>query len=119
LEDICISCAGRVAEEVFFGSFDTGWWGDLETITAKTKNMITRYGMSNLGVARLTNPGAEMERLIYEEQNRIINECLERTRKLIEDNKQKFINASEYLLTHKEINEEEFIKEFNKQNEEL
>ena len=45
--------------------------------------------------------------MIYEEQNKIINECLERTRKLIEENKQRFKDVTDFLMSHKEITEEE------------
>ena len=113
-DEICILCAGRIAEEVFCGDYETGWYGDLEKITSTTRHMITRVGMSSLGIARIYNPGSEMEKLIYEEQNRIIEECLTKTRKLIEENKQRFQDVADYLMEHKEINEEEFKREFDK-----
>ncbi|MBR3280765.1 MAG: AAA family ATPase [Clostridia bacterium] len=118
MDSIAVSCAGRVAEEVFCGNYSVGWWGDLENMTEVAENMITKYGMSNLGLARIDKPGAELEKLIYEEKNRLINEGLEIARKIVSENKQKIQNVVDYLMEHKEINEEEFIKEFNKQNEE-
>ncbi len=115
LEDICIYCAGRVSEEVFLGNYQTGWHYDLGKISSLTRYMITSVGMSDLGFAKISQPGAELERLIYEEQNRIINDCINRTRTLIENNKQRFKNVAEYLMLHKEITEEEFKKEFDKE----
>ena len=114
LDEICELCAGRIAEEVFCGDYETGWWGDLETITNMTRHMITKVGMSDLGLARISNPGAELEKMIYDEQNKIISSCLNRTKELIENNKQSFMNVANYLIEHKEINEEEFKREFDK-----
>lgn len=114
LDQVMISSAGRVAEEIFFGNYDTGWRGDLQRITDLTEKMITKWGMSDLGVAQINKPGAELEKMIYEEKNRMINDCIEKTRKLIEDNKTRFQDVADYLMIHKEINEEEFRREFDK-----
>ena len=114
-DEIAILCAGRAAEEIFMGSYENGWRGDLEMMTNKAEWMITKWGMSDLGYARIDHPGAELEKMIYEEKNRLIKEGLELATRLINENKQKFKNVADYLMEHKEINEEEFIREFDKE----
>ena len=52
LNKIKVSLAGIGAEKVFYDDFENGGTSDLEKATDTARNMITRYGMSDLGLAR-------------------------------------------------------------------
>ncbi|MCS6766751.1 MAG: ATP-dependent zinc metalloprotease FtsH [Candidatus Protistobacter heckmanni] len=48
LEEIAILFGGRVAEEVFLNSMSTGASNDFERATKMVRDMVTRYGMSDV-----------------------------------------------------------------------
>ena len=106
------SLAGIAAEEVFLGFYKSGGTSDLEHATRVARNMITRYGMSDLGLAQVSSNNTALEKTIYDEENRILKKCFEEVKELIRDNKDKMSNVVEYLLEHGEINEEEFVNMF-------
>ena len=114
LNRIKISLAGMCSEQVFLGYNENGCGSDLEKATWWANAIITKYGMSSLGLARINNPGAEIEKMVFEETNRILEECKEDTIRLIKENKEKMQRVVDYIMLHKEINEEEFIRQFNK-----
>lgn len=47
---IAVLFGGRIAEEVFMDQMTTGASNDFERATAMARDMVTRYGMSDLGV---------------------------------------------------------------------
>ncbi|MBQ8300129.1 MAG: AAA family ATPase [Clostridia bacterium] len=106
--------AGMVAEDVFFGEHANGNTSDLERATAYAYNMVTKYGMSDLGYVQIKKPEGEVAKMVFEEQNRILKQCYDETYELIKQNKSKMDNVVEYLLIHGDMTEEEFIREFEK-----
>src|SRR5262249_17999066 len=48
LAQICMAFGGRVAEELFVGNVSTGASSDFEKATGIAREMVTRYGMSDL-----------------------------------------------------------------------
>ncbi|MCL2819160.1 MAG: ATP-dependent metallopeptidase FtsH/Yme1/Tma family protein, partial [Actinomycetia bacterium] len=48
IDDIAVLLAGRVAEEMVIGDITTGAGNDIERATQTAKNMVTKYGMSDL-----------------------------------------------------------------------
>lgn len=48
-DELCSLLGGYTAEEVFFGEMTTGASNDLERATKIARNMVTKYGMSDLG----------------------------------------------------------------------
>ena len=47
---IAVLFGGRIAEELFMDQMTTGASNDFERATAMARDMVTRYGMSDLGV---------------------------------------------------------------------
>lgn len=106
--EIKICLAGAVAEEVFRGYHKNGNTSDLKTATCYAKQMVTQYGMSELGLAQIDD-SAGMGRAIYDEINKILDKCQKETIELIKQNRSKMEKAITYLLEHKEMTEEDFI----------
>ncbi|MEK7530417.1 MAG: ATP-dependent zinc metalloprotease FtsH [Patescibacteria group bacterium] len=48
LDDIAVSLGGYVAERVVFGDLTTGPSNDLQVLTALARDMVTKYGMSDV-----------------------------------------------------------------------
>lgn len=99
---IQVLLAGTIAEEIIFKDISTGASNDLERATAIARSMVTEYGMSRLGrvnykdgqrslfLATEDEGGARKhsDQIAYEidmEVRRILDECLERVRKIIKD----------------------------------
>lgn len=102
LDRVCGLLAGRVAEELFIGEIGTGAYSDFKQATAIVRSMITEYGMSDrLGPMQFGNSqgqvflgrdiGSEQnysDQIAYEidqEMQTIINDCYERTKKLLQE----------------------------------
>lgn len=112
LDYIKVGLAGMAAEQVYCGEFDNGNTSDLEHVTRVARNMITRYGMSKLGFGQIVKVEGEMAKIVHTEINDILNECYQDTLRIIEENKSKMDKVIDYLLEHKEINEEQFVENF-------
>nr|WP_293079938.1 ATP-dependent zinc metalloprotease FtsH [Moorena sp. SIO4A1] len=59
---ITATLGGRAAEEEIFGEAEvtTGAVGDLRQVTSRARQMVTRFGMSDLGPLSLEDPGGEV-----------------------------------------------------------
>lgn len=111
LNRIKVSLAGMASEEVFNGEYESGNTADLNNCTTICYNMITRFGMSDLGFAQINNPSGEMLILINQESNKILSKCFEETKQIIEENKELIEHLFTYLLEHREINQEQFFEQ--------
>ncbi len=62
LDEITVLLGGRVAEELIFGydEVTVGASGDIEQITRRARQMVTMFGMSELGLTALERPGNEV-----------------------------------------------------------
>src|SRR5690606_31698949 len=104
LNTIAVLFGGRIAEEVFMDQMTTGASNDFERATGIARDMVTRYGMSDLlgpmvyadnegevflgrSVTKTTNMSEETMRKVDQEIRRIIDEQYAVARKLIEDNR--------------------------------
>lgn len=106
---ICGLLGGMCNEIVFLGCHESGNASDLEKASKIVRNMITKFGMSSFGL--YTFPYEQnSEKYIYKKANKMLSECYDKTIKLLEENKEKTEKAVKYLLKHKEIDEEQFIK---------
>ena len=57
LEEICTLLGGRIAEEVLIGSVTTGASNDLQRVTQLANAMVTKFGMSEIGLQSFNNEG--------------------------------------------------------------
>jgi cell division protease FtsH len=116
LARITTTLGGRVAERIIFGETEvtTGASNDLQQVTNIARQMVTRYGMSNLGpIALETNNNeqifkGEMSNRIDVEVCRIINHCEQLATRIIKDNRVIIDLIVERLLDAETLNGEEF-----------
>jgi cell division protease FtsH len=117
---------GRAAEEEIFGydEVTTGAGGDLQQVTEMARQMVTRFGMSDLGPLSLEGQGGEvflggglMSRAEYSEEvasriddqvRQIIEHAHQVARKLIRDNREVIDRLVELLIEKETISGEEF-----------
>jgi len=114
LAKICVLFGGRVAEELVFGEVSTGAQNDLEKATEIARAMVLDYGMSDvLGPQTfrkrehlfLDVPFKERElvseetaRLIDEEISKILKSCYDKTKELLQAQREKLDRMVELLL---------------------
>ncbi len=123
LESICGLLGGRVAEEVTFGEITTGAHDDFKKATKIARSMVTEYGMSSLGPMMLEEPDGNtflgrdytknrnisdtVAHEIDEEMRSIIEECYQKTKKIITENKDLLSLIANTLLEEETITKEE------------
>ncbi len=115
LSKIAMLFGGRIAEEVFINEMTTGASNDFERATQMARDMVTRYGMSDLlgpmvyaenegevflgrSITKTTNVSEETMRKVDQEIRRIIDEQYALARKLIEENAEKMHAIAKSLL---------------------
>ncbi|MGD1851917.1 MAG: ATP-dependent zinc metalloprotease FtsH2, partial [Cyanophyceae cyanobacterium] len=127
LARICGALGGRAAEQIVFGDSEitTGASNDLQQVTNMARQMVTRFGMSDLGPLSLESQGGEVflgrdlgaSRSEYSEkvaaridtQVRAISEaCYQDTLKLVEDNREVVDRLVDLLVDRETIDGEEF-----------
>ncbi len=117
---------GRAAEEEIFGDSEvtTGAGGDLQQVTGMARQMVTRFGMSDLGPLSLEGQGGEvflggglMSRAEYseeiaariDEQVRVIVEhCHDDARRIMRENRVVIDRLVDLLIEKETIDGEEF-----------
>ena len=112
IDMICMTLGGRMAEELFFNRITTGASDDLQKVSSIARNMVTRFGMSKLGyrsfgsgAQQMNKPySADTERLIDDEVENIIRQCLELTRNIVRERKEEITLIAEELLRKDTIN---------------
>ena len=117
LDDIAVSLGGYVTEKMMFGDLTTGPSNDLQVSTALARDMVTKYGMSDM-VGPVALEGQEGKALfgrgveeksfsekvsadIDSEVSRIMNEAKDKAEKTIVENK-KLLDAIAAVLMDKE-----------------
>lgn len=116
--EIMVCLGGRVAEELTYSAAGrtTGAFSDLKTASGLAKDMVCRYGMSDLGLLTLhEQPGhkeysEETAYKIDETMRAIINDCYEETKKLILDNKDKLELLAQNLVDKETLDASEVYK---------
>lgn len=117
---------GRAAEDVIFGDDEvtTGAGNDLQQVTGMARQMVTRFGMSDLGPLSLEGSQGEvflgrdwMNRSEYSENiasgidvqvRKIVDVCYEDTTKIIEDNRAVIDRLVDLLIEKESIDGDEF-----------
>ena len=121
LARIITTLAGRVTEQIIFGDQEitTGASNDLQQVTNIARQMVTRYGMSNIGPIALENDnngqmflGGESNDAIADridtEVCKIINHCEQIATEIVLDNRVVIDLAVEKLLDAETIDGYEF-----------
>ena len=111
MDEMCSLIAGRVAEEIINGQPSTGALNDLERLTKMAYGMVTYYGMSdNVGHLSfydsagtrgydLTKPYSEKTaELIDKEVKELVKEIHDKTKKILNDNMEGFLQLAALLL---------------------
>ncbi|MCC5630688.1 ATP-dependent zinc metalloprotease FtsH2 [Nostoc sphaeroides] len=117
---------GRAAEEVIFGAAEvtTGAGGDLQQLSGMARQMVTRFGMSDLGPLSLESQQGEVflgrdwtTRSEYSESiasridgqvRAIVEECYENSKKIIRDHRTVTDRLVDLLIEKETIDGEEF-----------
>ena len=123
LDTITCYMGGRTAEEIFFDDITTGASGDIQSATRVAKDMVTVYGMSDLGpiqydsgndsvflgrdYASPSNASSQVAFEIDTEVRKIIDECHNKAKKIIEKNKKDLIKVAEALMERETLTAEE------------
>lgn len=121
LARIISTLGGRVTEQIIFGDPEvtTGASNDLQQVTNIARQMVTRYGMSNIGPIALEDDnneqmflGGEYNEAIVDridsEVCRIVNHCEQSAKKIILDNRVVIDLVVEKLLESETIDGAEF-----------
>ena len=123
LEEIMGFLGGRVAEEVVFGEITTGAHNDFSKATKIARSMVTEYGMSSLGPVQLETPEGssflgrdynknrnfsdQVALEIDNEVRKIINECYDKAKKIIEKNRDLLDLIATNLIEHETLTKEQ------------
>ena len=123
LETISGLLGGRVAEELVFNEVTTGAHNDFEKATKIARAMVTEYGMSDLGPVQFEhqessvflgrdynksrNFSSQVAFEIDQAQRKIINDCYEKTKQIISENRELLDLIANTLLEHETITKEQ------------
>ena len=125
-QDIMVSFGGRIAEELIFGDITTGASADIKQATQTAQAMVVKYGMSekvglinyevnseeevflgrDLGHAR--NYSEKVAAMIDKEVRRIMDECYQEAKLIIESHIDVLHRCAAALLEKERINRAEF-----------
>jgi len=124
LDEMTVTLAGRAAEELTFGEITTGAASDLERVTELARRMVCEFGMSDrLGPVTLGRKAGPifLGRDIVEDRNyseaianeidkevrRLVEECYERAKQLLQGNRAALDAIAHRLLEKETIDGEE------------
>jgi cell division protease FtsH len=118
---IKVALGGRVAEEIVFGEISTGAESDIEQLTALARQMVGRWGMSDvLGPISVLPrdgsgpflPGAsevspDTQKLLDDEVRRIVAEAHDEVVILLKENRGRLDSLAKALLEHETLDEDD------------
>lgn len=124
LQYICVALGGRVAEELVFDDITTGASQDIKQATQIARDMVTKYGFSNvvgminydngdeLFIGRdwgqTRNYSEDVAKAIDNEVKKIIDECYNKAKSIINDNIDILHSCADLLIEQEKISREEF-----------
>ena len=123
LDTITSYMGGRTAEELFFDDITTGASNDIQNATNIAKDMVTLYGMSDLGPIKYNagnenvflgrdynqpnNVSGEVAYEIDQEVRKIINTCHTKARQIIEAHKKELETIAHALMEYETLTAEQ------------
>ncbi|MBP3284365.1 MAG: ATP-dependent zinc metalloprotease FtsH [Clostridia bacterium] len=124
-ESIVSLLGGRVAEKMILDDISTGAQNDIERATATARNMVTKYGMSDVlgpitfgddndevflgrGFAHSRTYSEEVAREIDEEIKKIIQKAYVKAEGILKEHIEKLHTVAQLLLEKEKIDGEEF-----------
>ena len=123
LDDIVMTLGGRVAEELVIKDISAGASGDIQAVTKRARLMVTEWGMSEkvgpisygsdkevfIGrdMASHVSYSEETAAIIDEEIRKIVDDGLQKARKLLKDNRSLLDNMARLLVERETIFTEE------------
>lgn len=126
LQEIATMLGGRAAEELSIGDISTGASNDLEVATSVARDMVTQYGMSNLGLATMkhqavfglwqpdmgegSNVSEAMQAKVDTEINKILDTAHKQALSILRSNKVKLDKVAKALLEKETLESDEFEK---------
>lgn len=126
LDELAVFLGGYASEKLIFGDLSTGPSNDLERATQMARNMVTRYGMSNLGARtfgkkeELVFLGREMhENRDYSEETaqnidtevgKLINEAFARATEILTQKRATLDAIANALLERETLEKDDFDK---------
>lgn len=127
-DELCSLLGGYAAEEIFFGEMTTGASNDLQRVKKIAINMVTKYGMSEMGpiifgdsndeiflgkdFGHVKNYSEESAAKIDELVKKLITKSHEKTKDIITKNKKLIEKIAKDLIKKETISKEEFEKYF-------
>jgi cell division protease FtsH len=114
---------GRAAEELIYGNVTTGAESDLEQVTSIARQMVGRWGMSDViglvsvipapGEEQFYGPGGPVQvsddtrELVDREVRRIVEGCYDRARRMLAENRERLESLAKALLEHETLDEDD------------
>ncbi len=125
LQNIMVSLGGRIAEEIIFDDITTGASQDIKQATAMARSMVIKYGMSEkvgminyeteedevfIGrdLGHTKSYGENVATVIDSEVKRIIDECYDKARSMIQEHVDVLHRCTEILMEKERIGQQEF-----------
>lgn len=129
MDQLTVMLGGRVAEEMIFHELTSGAHNDLEHATELAKRMVCEFGMSRLGprtfgkrdrqiflgrdIGEMKDYGDETADAIDKEIRFIIDECHEKAKKILTENKSKLVAIAKKIKESETLEGDELEKVFN------
>ncbi len=114
---------GRAAEELVYGNVTTGAESDLEQVTSIARQMVGRWGMSDViglvsvipapGEESYFGPGGQASvsddtrELVDREVRRIVEGCYDRARRMLSDNRDRLESLTRALLERETLDQDD------------
>lgn len=126
IQDIMVSLGGRIAEELILDDITTGASQDIKQVTQYARAMVTKFGMSDeLGLINYDSGepdevflgkeigqqrpfGENTQTIIDQEVKRIVNQCYQDAKAMIEEHMEVLHKCAALLLEKERINRAEF-----------
>jgi cell division protease FtsH len=115
---IMMAMGGRVAQEVFLNTVDTGASNDFKQASNIARRMVTEFGMTELGPIHIDDQelspfaggfyGPELLNRVNSQWTRILVECKEEARQIIEANRERIERVVAVLMEKETILGPEF-----------